>query len=99
MMHKMNRDNQPLLQPLELGDLRLRNRVIMSPLTRTRARNAEHVPTELMLEYYRQRASAGLIFTEGTFVSDGSQGWYGAPGIYTDAQRKGWAKITEAVHN
>ena len=94
----MDRDNQPLLQPLQLGDLQLRNRVIMAPLTRTRATNAEHVPTDLMLEYYRQRASAGLIFTEGTFVSDDSQGWYGAPGIYTEKQRKGWEKITDAVH-
>ncbi len=94
----MNRDNQPLLQHFKLGDLDLRNRVIMAPLTRTRARNAEHVPTDLMLEYYRQRASAGLIFTEGTFVSDDSQGWYGAPGIYTEKQRKAWERITDAVH-
>jgi len=70
----------------------------MAPLTRTRARNAQNVPTDLMLEYYRQRASAGLIFTEGTFVSDDSQGWYGAPGIYTERQRKAWARITDAVH-
>ena len=56
------------------------------------------MPTDLMLEYYRQRASAGLIFTEGTFVSDDSQGWYGAPGIYTERQRKAWEKITDAVH-
>ncbi len=94
----MNRDNQPLLKPLKLGDLNLRNRVIMAPLTRTRANNAQHVPTDLMLEYYRQRASAGLIFTEGTFVSDDSQGWYGAPGIFTERQREAWAKITDAVH-
>ncbi len=94
----MNTDNQPLLQPIELGDLDLKNRVIMAPLTRTRARNAQNVPTDLMLEYYRQRASAGLIFTEGTFVSDDSQGWYGAPGIYTERQRKAWARITDAVH-
>jgi len=95
----MNKENQPLIQPLKLGDLHLRNRVIMAPLTRTRARNAEHVPTDLMLEYYRQRASAGLIYTEGTFVSDDSQGWYGAPGIYTEKQRRAWQKITDAVHN
>ena len=94
----MNRDNQSFLKPIKLGDLDLRNRVIMAPLTRTRARNAEHVPTDLMLEYYRQRASAGLIFTEGTFVSDGAQGWYGAPGIYTEKQRKAWERITDAVH-
>jgi N-ethylmaleimide reductase len=99
LTYKMNRDNQPLLQPIRLGDLDLRNRVIMAPLTRTRAINSEHAPTDLMLEYYRQRASAGLIFTEGTFVSDSSQGWYGAPGVYTEKQRKAWERITDAVHN
>lgn len=97
-IHKMNTDKQPLLRPIRLGGLDLKNRVIMAPLTRTRARNAQNVPTDLMLEYYRQRASAGLIFTEGTFISDDSRGWYGAPGIYTERQRKAWVKITDAVH-
>jgi N-ethylmaleimide reductase len=91
-------DRQPLLKPIKLGDLELKNRVFMAPLTRTRARNAEHVPTDLMLQYYEQRATSGLIFTEGTFVSENAQGWYGVPGIYTEKQGLAWQKITDAVH-
>jgi N-ethylmaleimide reductase len=56
------------------------------------------VPNALMREYYEQRATAGLIISEGTFVSDQARGWYGAPGVYTEAQRKGWQEITNAVH-
>ena len=87
-----------LLSPYRLGDLNLKNRIVMAPLTRTRAENAGKVPTALMLEYYAQRAEAGLIFTEGTFVSEQGQGWYGAPGIYSEEQRAGWERITDAVH-
>jgi N-ethylmaleimide reductase len=87
-----------LLQPFRLGDLELRNRVVMAPLTRTRATMPGAVPNALMREYYTQRATAGLIITEGTFVSDQARGWFGAPGIYTEAQRKGWRNITDAVH-
>jgi 2,4-dienoyl-CoA reductase-like NADH-dependent reductase (Old Yellow Enzyme family) len=81
-----------------LGDLKLKNRIVMAPLTRTRAENQGKVPNELMVEYYAQRAGAGLIIAEGTFVSEQGQGWYGAPGIYSDAQRAGWERITDAVH-
>ncbi len=89
----------PLLQqPYQLGDLQLRNRIVMAPLTRTRATLPEQVPNNLMLEYYRQRASAGLIITEGTFVSEDGRGWVGAPGIYNAQQAEGWRKITDAVH-
>jgi N-ethylmaleimide reductase len=89
----------PLLeQPYQLGDLQLRNRIVMAPLTRTRATLPEQVPNNLMLEYYRQRASAGLIISEGTFVSEDGRGWFGAPGIYNAQQGKGWRKITDAVH-
>ena len=88
----------PLLQSYALGDLKLKNRIVMAPLTRTRAQNSGKVPNELMAEYYSQRASAGLIITEGTFVSEEGQGWYGAPGIYTEEQRAGWQRITDAVH-
>lgn len=56
------------------------------------------VPNELMREYYEQRATAGLIISEGTFVSDQARGWFGAPGVYTEAQRKGWQSVTDAVH-
>ena len=87
-----------LLQPILFGDLDLRNRVVMAPLTRMRTATPGAVPNDLMREYYEQRASAGLIISEGTFVSDQARGWYGAPGIYTEEQRKGWLKITDAVH-
>jgi N-ethylmaleimide reductase len=87
-----------LLQPFRLGDLELRNRAAMAPLTRTRATLPGGIPNELMREYYAQRATAGLIITEVTFVSDQARGWYGAPGVYTEAHRKGWQGITDAVH-
>ena len=87
-----------LLSPYSLGDLKLKNRIVMAPLTRARAENRGKVPNELMVEYYTQRAGAGLIFTEGTFVSEQGQGWFGAPGIYTEEQRAGWSRITDAVH-
>lgn len=94
----MNSIHNALLTPYQLGDLSLRNRIVMAPLTRTRAENAGHVPNELMVEYYAQRASAGLIITEGTWVSEEAQGWYGVPGIYTEEQGQGWRKVTDAVH-
>ena len=64
-----NTISQPLLEPYTLGDLPLRNRIVMAPLTRTRAANFGHVPTDLMREYYEQRATAGLIISEGAWVS------------------------------
>src|ERR1700686_4933843 len=87
-----------LLSPYMLGSLKLKNRVVMAPLTRTRAENRGKVPNELMAEYYTQRAGAGLILTEGTFVSEQGQGWYGAPGIYSEEQRAEWTPVTAAVH-
>ena len=78
-----------LFTPYMLGDLQLKNRIVMAPLTRTRAVNQGKVPNELMTEYYAQRAGAGLIITEGTFVSEQGQGWYGAPGVYTAEQAAG----------
>jgi N-ethylmaleimide reductase len=89
---------QPLLEPYRLGDLQLRNRIVMAPLTRTRAANFGHIPTDLMREYYAQRATAGLIIAEGTWVSEAGQGWYGAPGIYNCEQGAAWRSITDAVH-
>jgi N-ethylmaleimide reductase len=88
----------PLLQPRRLGDLLLSNRVVMAPLTRGRASNSGHVPNDLMRQYYEQRATAGLIISEGTWVSEDGQGWLGAPGIYNRQQGAGWEAITEAVH-
>ncbi len=87
-----------LFTPHKLGDLQLKNRIVMAPLTRTRADNPGKVPNELMAEYYAQRAGAGLIITEGTFVSERGQGWYGVPGIYTEEQAAGWKRVTDAVH-
>jgi N-ethylmaleimide reductase len=89
---------QPLLEPHWLGDLLLPNRVVMAPLTRGRAHNPGHVPNDLMREYYAQRSTAGLIITEGTWVSEDGQGWRGAPGIYNGEQGNAWKRITDAVH-
>jgi len=75
----------------------LSNRVVMAPLTRGRALNPGHVPNSLMREYYEQRSTAGLIITEGTWVSEDGKGWIGAPGIYNSAQGNAWRKITDAV--
>lgn len=86
-----------LLAPLQLGDYTLKNRVIMAPLTRMRA-NADLAPTDLNVEYYRQRASAGLIITEATQISNLGQGYPMTPGIYSEKQIEGWKKVTEAVH-
>jgi len=92
------RSTEVLLSPFWLGDLQLKNRIVMAPLTRTRADNPGKVPTELMAEYYAQRAGAGLIITEGTFVSEQGQGWHGAPGVYTAEHATGWRYVTDAVH-
>lgn len=89
--------NQPLLQPGQIGPLALRNRMVMAPMTRTRA-TPERVPTALMAEYYAQRASAGLIVTECTAVRADSAGIIRAPGLYSDAHVAGWRAVTEAVH-
>ncbi|GAA2667199.1 alkene reductase [Streptomyces lunalinharesii] len=90
--------SQPLLQPVRLGALHLPNRVLMAPMTRSRAQNAGLVPTDLMQAYYAQRASAGLIVSEGTWVNDQAIGFINVPGIYSEAQTRGWATVTEAVH-
>ncbi|MEV7427551.1 alkene reductase [Streptomyces sp. NPDC091212] len=89
---------QPLLQPVRLGALDLPNSVVMAPMTRARAQNTELAPTDLHATYYAQRAGAGLIVTEGTWVSPDAIGFINVPGIYTDTQTAGWAKVTEAVH-
>ncbi|MGW5614504.1 alkene reductase [Streptomyces sp. NPDC003877] len=89
---------QPLLRPVRLGALELPNRVVMAPMTRARATNAELAPTALHAAYYTQRAGAGLIISEGTWVSPDAIGFINVPGIYTDAQTAGWAEVTESVH-
>jgi len=86
-----------LNSPLTLGALELKNRVIMAPLTRNRA-TADRVPTPMMVEYYAQRASAGLIISEATVISEEANGYLNTPGLFTDAQVEGWKKVTQAVH-
>ena len=87
-----------LFTPLRLGALEAPNRLIMAPLTRMRA-GQDRIPTPLMAEYYSQRASAGLIITEATAVSQQGTGCPNTPGIYTDQQVAGWQRVTEAVHH
>jgi len=86
-----------LLSPFDLRGLPLRNRVVMAPLTRGRA-GTTRVPNDLMLEYYMQRASAGLIISEATTISEQGIGWVDSPGIYNEEHVAGWGKITAALH-
>jgi N-ethylmaleimide reductase len=86
-----------LFSPLTAGALTLPNRILMAPLTRCRA-EADHVPGDLMAEYYAQRAGAGLIIAEATMVMEGNSSFWMEPGIYSEAQVAGWRKTTDAVH-
>lgn len=86
-----------LLDPIKLGAIDAPNRIIMAPLTRGRA-GPGFVPNELARDYYRQRASAGLIISEATGISQEGLGWPAAPGLWTDAQVEGWKPVTDAVH-
>lgn len=86
-----------LLEPLTVGAWNLPNRIVMAPLTRCRAKEGR-VPTELMAQYYRQRASAGLIIAEATAVSPMGVGYPDTPGIWSDEQVEGWKLVTDAVH-
>jgi 2,4-dienoyl-CoA reductase-like NADH-dependent reductase (Old Yellow Enzyme family) len=86
-----------LFDPLKLGDLELPNRIIMAPLTRSRA-GVSRVPNALMAQYYAQRAAAGLIMTEATVVTPMGIGYAGTPGIWSDEQVEGWKLTTRAVH-
>ncbi|EON3356392.1 alkene reductase [Yersinia enterocolitica] len=88
-----------LFSPLKVGALTLPNRVFMAPLTRLRSIEPGDIPTPLMAEYYRQRASAGLIITEATQISFQAKGYAGAPGLHTQEQLNAWKKITQAVHD
>ena len=85
-------------EPVTLGRLQLRNRIAMAPMTRSRAYGPGHSPTELMAEYYAQRASAGLIITEGTQPSVIGQGYPSTPGLHSDEQVIAWRTVTDAVH-
>lgn len=83
--------------PIQFGELQLKNRVIMAPLTRSRA-TVDRVPTPMMAAYYAQRASAGLIISEATVISEQANGYEKTPGLFTDAQVEGWKQVTDAVH-
>jgi N-ethylmaleimide reductase len=87
-----------LFSPLQAGELRLPNRIVLAPLTRSRAGQPGDVPTQLNAEYYAQRASAGLIISEATNISRVAMGYALTPGIFTDEQVVGWRLVTEAVH-
>jgi N-ethylmaleimide reductase len=89
--------SHPLYGPFAIDGLAFSNRMVMAPLTRSRA-NERLEPTDLMATYYRQRASAGLIISEATQVCQQGQGYIGTPGIYTDAQQAGWKKVVDGVH-
>lgn len=96
---KMNQEElQPLLTPFAMGPLALSNRVVMAPMTRSRAENPGRVPVDIMAEYYSQRAGAGLIISEGTQVSTMGIGYLNTPGIYSKEQVEGWKKVTKGVH-
>jgi 2,4-dienoyl-CoA reductase-like NADH-dependent reductase (Old Yellow Enzyme family) len=87
-----------LFEPLKVGATTLSNRIIMAPLTRARAVGDGRVPNDLMVEYYSQRATAGLILTEATCIDAEAVGYANTPGIWSEEQVQGWKKITNAVH-
>src|SRR4051812_13918329 len=93
----MSADPNPLFQPYQLGGLTLSNRLVMAPLTRNRAQEGD-VARDITTAYYAQRASAGLLITEGSQISHQGQGYLRTPGIYTPEQVAGWRKVTDAVH-
>jgi 2,4-dienoyl-CoA reductase-like NADH-dependent reductase (Old Yellow Enzyme family) len=87
-----------LFEVYNIGPNQLRNRIVMAPMTRGRA-DADRIPNDLMLDYYCQRSSAGMILTEATTISEQANGWVNSPGIYTDRMESGWAKIVKAIHD
>lgn len=91
-------NNNSLFETQNLNGVQLNNRIVMAPMTRSRSDNPEHSATELQAEYYRQRASAGLIITEGIFISEDAVGVVNVPGIYSKTQVEGWKLTTSAVH-
>ena len=87
-----------LFEPFKMGDLQLKNRVVMAPMTRRRAENPELAADEMTALYYRQRSSAGLIVSEGSQISPEGYGYTFSPGCYSPSQIEGWKKVTKAVH-
>src|ERR1700730_11318651 len=98
-MTMKSHDHQKLFSPAQIGPITLSHRVVMAPLTRSRSLQPGDIPSDLMREYYMQRASdGGFIISEATSISITGRGWLGAPGLYSDEQVEGWKKITAAVH-
>ena len=97
MQDRPTKTKPDLFTPIEVGPLKLPNRIVMAPLTRSRA-DAGNVPTALNALYYAQRASAGLIISEATQVAPEGQGYISTPGIHSAEQIKGWKCVTGAVH-
>ena len=93
-----NQQNDPLFTPFQLGGMTLPNRVLMAPLTRSRSAQPGDVPQAINVDYYRQRAGAGLIFSEATQISPQGKGYAFTPGIYSEEQVAGWRQVTQAVH-
>lgn len=94
----MNIKSSKLLEPFNLNSLKLHNRIVMAPMTRARS-GEKRIPNAVMAEYYAQRASAGLIITEATTISEQANGWVQSPGVYTDAMTEGWRQVVDAVHD
>ena len=92
-------NSQPLFTPAQVGSIELRNRIVMAPLTRMRANNPGHTPTELHADYYSQRASAGLIIGECTEVSPDAYGWADTPGLWGREHVREWRMVTDAVQD
>jgi N-ethylmaleimide reductase len=91
--------NLKLFTPVQLGSLNLKHRVVMAPLTRSRAEQPGGIPGDMMVQYYSDRASdGGLIVSEATNISPTARGWYRAPGLYTDRQVEGWKRVVNAIH-
>ena len=88
-----------LFKPIDLGAIHAKNRILMAPLTRGRSTQPGSIPNDMMVEYYRQRAGAGLIISEATGISVEGLGWPAAPGIWSDEQVEGWKPVTKAVHD
>lgn len=88
-----------LISKYSLGNKLLKNRVVMAPMTRSRTSQPGDIPNEMMVKYFEQRASAGLIITDATQISLQGKGYSFTPGIYTKEQIQGWKKVTQAVHN
>lgn len=85
-----------MFTPIQLGDIHLKNKIVMAPLTRSRAPG--HVPNDMMVKYYEQRSSAGMILTEATVISQDAIGYENTPGIWSEEQINGWKKVVNAVH-